>query len=169
MIFDFYPWKMDVDVEATKQFYIENDFAKEREVNAKFYENMSEKQKNFFISLGVNAEKIEIEEKMYDIPEENDMPRAKIHICSIKFLVCGKMLSLPDYQKEIYGDEEVFGETFSNTITVVEMPEGEKLPVFDVDGMGCVFKHPYFHFDKEVFKQWDCGYVLGTILIMKDL
>ena len=36
-------------------------------------------------------------------------------------------------------------------------------------GAGIVFKHPCFHFDDEKFKYWDCGYILGTILIMQDM
>lgn len=168
MIFDFYPWKLDVDIEATKQFYMENDSAKECEANVKFYENMSEKQKEFFASLGVDVTKIEVKEKTHDIPEEDGMEAVKLYVCSVNFLMCGKILALPDYQKEIYRDEEIFGKTFPDTINVIEMQE-EKLPIFDVDGMGCVFKHPCFYFSQKEFKQWDCGYVLGTILIMRDL
>ena len=47
------------------------------------------------------------------------------------------------------------------------MPEENKLPIYDIDGWGCVFKHPYFRNKK--CKKWDCGYVLGSILMMKDI
>lgn len=36
-------------------------------------------------------------------------------------------------------------------------------------GAGIVFKHPCFYYDNEIFKEWDCGYILGIILIMKDI
>ena len=44
------------------------------------------------------------------------------------------------------------------------------LKIFD-NGIvaGIVFKHPCFHYDNEKFKEWDCGYILGTILIMQDI
>lgn len=39
----------------------------------------------------------------------------------------------------------------------------------DIDGWGCVFKHPFLRFEEEEFRKWDCGYILGSILLMKDL
>lgn len=157
-----------MDIESTKQFYAEKEYVKDRNENTKFYQHMSKKQKIFFDSLGVDMEKMEIEEKLHDIPEEEGMAAAKIYVCSINFLICGEIISLPDYQKHIYEDEEVFGKAFPDTINVIEQPE-EKLAVFDVDSLPCVFKHPCFHFDDKKFKDWDCGYVLGAILIMKEL
>ncbi len=38
----------------------------------------------------------------------------------------------------------------------------------ELDNMNIVFKHPCFHFEEPEFQEWDCGYVLGTILIFKD-
>lgn len=29
MIFNFYPWTLDVDVEETKELYVQNDFAED--------------------------------------------------------------------------------------------------------------------------------------------
>lgn len=168
MIFNFYPWKLDVDIEATKQFYAEKEYVKGRNENTKFYQHMTKKQKYFFDSLGVDVVKMEIEEKLHDIPEEDGMSAVKLYVCTINFLICGKIVSLPDYQKHIYEDEEVFGKTFPDTINVIELPD-EELTLFDVDGLECAFKHPCFHFDNKKFKNWDCGYILGTILIMNDL
>ena len=48
MIADFYPWKIDVDIEATKQFYDENDWSEDRAANQKFCDVMTGKQKQFF-------------------------------------------------------------------------------------------------------------------------
>ena len=52
MIFEFYPWKIDIDVEATRQLYLSNDYAEDKRINKKIYDGMSEKQKAFFLSLG---------------------------------------------------------------------------------------------------------------------
>lgn len=54
-----------------------------------------------------------------------------------------------------------------DALQIVKMPEENKLPIYDIDGWGCVFKHPYFRNEK--CKKWDCGYVLGSILMMKDI
>ena len=35
MIFDFYPWKIETDVEKTRRFYEENDFSSNKEWNNK--------------------------------------------------------------------------------------------------------------------------------------
>ena len=53
MLFEFYPWKIEADVEATKRLYLTNDYAKDKSINQKFYGTMSDKQKDFFISLEV--------------------------------------------------------------------------------------------------------------------
>lgn len=124
---------------------------------------------NFFHSLGVDILKIQIEEKMYQIPEEEGISAAKIYRCFFHFLIRGNFLTIPNYQKELYGDEEVFGKQFPKDLTVIQMPEDEQLPTFDIDGWNCVFKHPCFRFETEEFQTWDCGYVLGSILMMKDL
>ena len=58
MIMNFHPWEIDVDVDATRQFYEENDCAEDRDINQKFYDKMSQAQKDFFASIGVDIQKI---------------------------------------------------------------------------------------------------------------
>ena len=36
MRFDFMPWKVDVDVEKTQQYYVDNDDCLDKKVNQKF-------------------------------------------------------------------------------------------------------------------------------------
>lgn len=87
----------------------------------------------------------------------------------VNFLIRGRILALPKYQKDIYCDEEVFGKNFPASVRVLSDDE-EYIKTFDNGiGAGVVFKHPCFHFDDEKFKYWDCGYILGTILIMQDM
>ena len=50
MTVEFYPWKIDADVEATRHLYLSNDYAKDKRINKKIYDGMSEKQKMFFLS-----------------------------------------------------------------------------------------------------------------------
>lgn len=54
MVFDFYPWNLDVDVEGTRLLYRDNDYAGKRKVNERFWQAMSDGQKRFFHSLGVD-------------------------------------------------------------------------------------------------------------------
>ena len=41
MIVNFYPWEMDIDVEATRQFYEENDCSEDKSTNHKFCDPMT--------------------------------------------------------------------------------------------------------------------------------
>ena len=169
MIMNFHPWEIDVDVDATRQFYEENDCAEDRAINQKFYDKMSQAQKDFFASIGVNIQKIKAKERIHEILGEEDLPGGKVYIRTLDFLFCGRFLSIPDYQQHIYSDEEITGLEFPDTLRVVTMPEGENLPVYDIDGWACVFKHPFFRMEECQYKKWDCGYVMGSILLMKDL
>lgn len=169
MIFKFYPWTLDIDVEATKQLYLENDYSTDFSANTKFAGQLSEKQKDFFKSMGVNPMKIKANETIYDIPGDNETAGKKVYRMLADFMVCGKFPAIPNYQKEIYGSDELFGKEFPDSLKVIKEENG--LPVYDIDGLGkgTVFKHPCTRFDAESFQTWDCGYIIGTILIMSDL
>ena len=80
-----------------------------------------------------------------------------------------ELLVLPEYQRHFYSDGEAFGEELPKTLKIVPMSKEEKIPVFGIDGLPCVFKHPRLRFDTPEFRKWDCGYILGSILTMKDL
>ena len=147
MIFDFYPWTLDIDVEATKKLYVQNDFAEDRMVNEKFVNAFTKEQKAFFDSVGVDPMRVRAEEKVHDIPEDGE-----VYVRTFDFLMCGKFIALPDFYRELYSDEEVFGDT---------LPEALETTQTDEDKM---------HFrDPQKFSEWECGYILGSILTMKDL
>lgn len=170
MIFEFVPWQLDVDIEATRSFYVSNDYSKNKTLNYNFIESLTKEQKCFFDSLGVDLSKIEIDEALYNIPEDGEMPSLKIKRVSVHFLIKGKILALPQYQKDLYQDVEVFGTAFPDSIKVLSSNEEDYLKTYNNGiGAGIVFKHPCFHYDNEYFKEWDCGYILGSILIMQDL
>ena len=170
MLFEFMPWQLDVDIESTKLFYESNDYSKDKALNQDFIDSLTKEQKYFFDSLGVDLLKIEIDEAVYDIPEDGEMPSLKIKRLSVDFLMKGEILALPQYQKDLYTDEEVFWKTFPDTVKVLSSSDEDYLKTYDNGiGSGIVFKHPCFHYDNEIFKEWDCGYILGTILIMQDM
>lgn len=169
MIFDFNPWQLDVDVDLTKQLYKEADYSTNKTSNLEFIKSLSSEQQMFFNSLGVDLSKVEVNKTIYEIPEDEKTPASKIYRMFVNFLIRGKILALPKYQKDIYCDEEVFGKTFPGSVKVLSDDE-EYIKTFDNGiGAGIVFKHPCFHFEDEKFKYWDCGYILGTILIMQDM
>ena len=123
-----------------------------------------------FLLPGNDLLKIEIDEAVYDIPEDGEMSSLKIKRLSVDFLMKGEILALPQYQKDLYTDEEVFWKTFPDTVKVLSSADEDYLKTYDNGiGSGIVFKHPCFHYDNEIFKEWDCGYILGTILIMQDM
>ena len=165
MIFDFNPWQLDVDIDLTKQLYKEVDYSTDKTANMEFIENLSLEQQQFFNSLGVDLTKIDVDKTIYDIPKDEETPASKIYRMTVNFFIRGKILALPKYQKDIYSDEEVFGKKFPEFIKVLSSNDEDYLKTFDNGiGAGIVFKHPCFHYDKEIFKEWDCGYILGTIL-----
>lgn len=166
MIFKFYPWTPDIDVEATKQLYLENDYSTDTSANTKFVGQLSEKQKDFFKSIGVNPMKIKADETIYDIPDDNGTAGRKVYRMLADFMMCGKFLAIPQFQKDLYGSGELV-KGFPDSLEVVKE---DGLPVYDIGlGKGIVFKHPCTRFDTEAFQTWDCGYIIGTILIMSDL
>lgn len=169
MIFEFKPWKLDIDIDLTKQIYNDNDYSIDKNINKEFIENLSNEQLAFFKLLGIDLNKIDVDKKVYDISEDEEALSKKIYRMSINFLMKGKILSLPKFQKDLYSDKDVFGKEFPTTIKVISS-KNEYLETYDIGiGMGIVFKHPCFHYDDDKFKSWNCGYVLGALLIMMDM
>lgn len=170
MIFDFNPWQLDVDVLSTKQLYKETNYSTDKKYNMEFIESLSLEQQRFFNSLGVDLTKVDVDKTVYEIPEDEELSASKIYRMLVNFLIKGKILALPQYQKDLYSDEEMFGKNFPESVKVLSSNNEDYLKTFDNGiGAGIVFKHPCFHYDDEKFKDWDCGYILGTILIMKDM
>lgn len=87
MVMNFYPWEMDIDVEATRQLYEENDYAEDKAFNRRLADTMTQQQKDFFSSLGVDIHKMRAEEKIHDIPEEDGMSGGKIAVQKIDFFL----------------------------------------------------------------------------------
>lgn len=170
MIFDFDPWQLDIDIDLTRQLYKEVDYSTDKMTNMEFIESLSSEQQLFFHSLGVDLTKVDAHKTVYEIPENEEFPASKIYRMSVNFLIRGRILALPKYQKDIYSDEEMFGQKFPKSIKVLSSDDEDYLKVFDNGiGAGIVFKHPCLHYDDEKFKDWDCGYILGTVLMMKDI
>jgi hypothetical protein len=80
MIFDFYPWKIEVDVDETRRFYHENDYSSNKEWNKMFVEVLTASQIDFFHNLGIDLMKIEV--------EKCDFVDKKIAVWSLHFLSC---------------------------------------------------------------------------------
>ena len=154
-------------MEATKELYIQNDFAENRTVNERFVNVFTKEQKAFFDSVGVDPMRARAEEKVYHIPDDEEVQGGKVYLRTFDFLMCGKFLALPDFYRELYSDEEVFGDTLPDHLETTQTDE-DKMPMYDLGEFGGIFKHPYFR-DPQKFSKWECGYILGFILTMKDL
>ena len=103
MIFDFYPWKIDANIEKTKKFYQGNDYSSNKEWNKMFVDILNPMQREFFDNLGIDLMKIEVRKNEFEDNEEVPF------IYTINFLLCGKFLSMTKYQLDMYADEEIFG------------------------------------------------------------
>lgn len=159
MIFDFYPWKIDVDINKTKKFYEENDYSYNKEWNKKFISILNKSQYDFFVELGIDLMKIEIKKREFE--DNKEVP----YIFSIDFLICGKFLSLQKEQLEIYSDEEIFGTSID--LNAIESIENDVLVAYDCFGLGTGirFKHPAVHFEESQFEEWDCGFINGALVV----
>lgn len=132
-------------------------------------ESLTLNQRTFFDSLGVDLMKIEIDPMVYDISEDEETPAAKIHRIMVHFLLKGCFLALPQYQKDIYSDEAVFGNMFPNSIKVLSSAEEDYIkPFHNGIGLGIFFKHPCGHYEDKKFQVWDCGYLMGSILVVRN-
>lgn len=177
MIVHFYPWTLDIDVEATKQFYIIKNDSLDAVVNERFVSTLTESQKEFFASIGVDPMKIKLEEEIYDIPGNEEQPGKQVYRMLVNFRMCGKFLAIPEFQKKMYeglysdDDAAIASTGFPDWLEIVVGPEGSGLPVYDAVGLGkgIVFKLPGTCLEMDVSSIWNCGYILGTILVMSDL
>ena len=115
----FMPWELELDVDATKELYEMNNYATDQRANDEFISKLSADQKDFFESLGVSLEKIKVDKKIYDISADGEMPAVKMYSMTVDFLLCGKFLVVPSFQKELYSDEEIFAKEFPEYIKAV--------------------------------------------------
>lgn len=165
MIFDFSPWKLDVDVESTQQLYFNNNFSEDKMANARLYVDMSDEKKKFFNELGVDPLKMNFKEKTHVLPGANARNSGKIYMASVDFLVVGKLLSMPKSQKDACVSKGILREPLPIELAIADK-ESAGYPIED---WKCTFKHPALKYADEAFQKWDCGMVVGSILIMKDL
>ena len=66
MIFDFYPWKIDANIEKTKKFYQGNDYSSNKEWNKMFVDILNPMQREFFDNLGIDLMKIEVRKNEFE-------------------------------------------------------------------------------------------------------
>ena len=57
--------------------------------------------------------KVEVDKTIYEIPEDEKTPASKIYRMFVNFLMRGKILVLPKYQRDIYCDEASFWKSLS--------------------------------------------------------
>ena len=133
MIFEFYPWKVDVNKEETIKYYQTEDMSMAREINNMVMARMTKRQKDFFENLGVNTSKILI--------------KSKLACFELKFYIAGNVVGLPKSQKE--GLENIFPIICPND---VELYATDNF-LCDIDGMALRFKHPCSYFREETYNK----------------
>ena len=163
MEFNFYPWKLEIDVEKTRALYAKKTFAVDEEANQILLSKLTKEQRNLLNSLGVDPAKIQVHKKRYDLSEE-EYEEKELHSLEVAFLVCGKFLSAPSEQIEMYKDEEVYEKNIVPENLDIEMVDTDELFAPIEFGIGLRFKHPVSHFSGDEYMSWDCGYVCGSTI-----
>ena len=163
MVVTFYPWKLEIDVEKTRVLYAKETFAVDEEANQILLSILTQEQRDFLDSLGVDPAKIQVHKKEYDLSEE-ECKEKELHSLEVAFLVCGKFLSAPADQIEMYKDEDVYGRNLVPEDLEIEMIDTDELFAPIEFGIGLRFKHPVSHFSGDEYMSWDCGYVCGSTI-----
>lgn len=163
MEFNFYPWKLDIDVEKTKALYAEKTFAVDEAANRILISKLTKEQKDFLGSLGVDPSKIQVHKKEYDLSKE-ECDEDELRSLEAAFLLCGKFLSAPADQIEMYKDEDVYGRNIVPEDLDIEMVDTDELFAPIEFGIGLRFKHPVSHFEGKEYTSWDCGFVCGSTI-----
>ena len=159
MVFDFYPWKIDVDIENTRNFYQENDYSSNKEWNKMFVDVLTPIQREVFDELGIDMMKIEIRKTEFEDNEEVPF------INTINFLLCAKFLSMTKQQMEMNADEEIFGQSVAwDSIECIETDSLIAYDGLDLEGTGIRFRHPASYFEESRFQEWDCGFINGSLI-----
>ena len=146
MEFNFYPWKLDIDVEKTKALYAEKTFAVDEAANRILISKLTKEQRDFLDSLGVDPSKIQVHKKEYDLSKE-ECDEDELRSLEVAFLLCGKFLSTPADQIEMYKDEDVYGRNIVPEDLDIEMVDTDELFAPIEFGIGLRFKHPVSHFE----------------------
>ena len=145
MIYEFYPWKINVNKEETIKYYQTEDMSMAREINNIVTARMTKRQKDFFENLGVDTSKILI--------------KSKLACFELKFYIAGNVVGLPKSQKE--GLENIFPIICPNN---VELYATDNF-LCDIDGMALRFKHPCSYFRDETYNKWNCNFFYGMAMI----
>jgi hypothetical protein len=147
MIFNLDKWVVDIDVNKTRMYYS----TLPQNVNEKYVRycnNMIVAERDFFNKMGVDVTRI-ITEKVYSNEEDTYF---------IKFLMCGKFLSIPRQQIQMYED------VFEEKINVDCSNEQNEVDDIKVGNIFIRFKHPLTHFEN-IKECWECGYVCGMCIL----
>lgn len=165
MELEYYPWKLDVDVEGTKVFYESHDLSQKKKYNESLRKKLTLKQRAFFDRFGIDLSHAKI--------RRDDFKCGKVkYVYVISCLVKGTLKSITSYQADVYADSEVFGKEILNGLEVVDMDMmdvGENTDAANnIDGMLVSFKHPGLTFEDEQFEEWDCGYICVTALLKRE-
>ena len=153
MILNFYPWTIDITDEVK---YLEDSISFESNVNntEKFKSVLTNEQIGFFEKLGIDINKLTVDYHLFNSTE----------IFETRFLLKGKFISMPSSQINTYLDIEFFHDSILKNIKTTDV-SGEDMAKNHIENMQFSFKHPIIYSDKEIYKQWDCGYVCGVVII----
>ena len=172
--FEYGPWKVDVDIVATKAYY-ENlpvRLINNREIDLK--KILDKEQITFFENFGIDLSKVEASFLQYDEDEEN----LDHGTYFIRTLFLGDLYSITKDQQDMYfetcdeDDTLVFSESDRERVMV---SESESMLDTEVCGMAVIFSPPLLYYalkaeDEDInekYKNWFCGETFVKAIIKK--
>lgn len=165
MIKTFGEWTIDVDIEATKQYY--HNLQIEKEI-IDFEEKCSTEEQSFLNELGVDTHKITLKQ----VQDWNNSDDTIMKKYKVQFLVVGTFKEMPEIQLKYY--ENLFeiplmvkkSCSFQIEDEDCDLEEELDFLAHKVGNWYIKWEHPYGN-EKGMCKNWDCGYLCCTATIVK--
>ncbi|SFE06720.1 hypothetical protein SAMN02910327_00228 [Peptostreptococcaceae bacterium pGA-8] len=152
--YELYPWKIRVDKEKSKYYYLEHDLSENKAINDSFFEILDKSTSNFLLEFGIKKDKI----KVKIMPAFQGADEA----CYIvEFMFCGEIYEIPSDQWDFYftqiDDGEPIFRVDESTPKKVLVSEGLN-SYQQEDKMGVYRFSPGAAYDENL-KNWNSGYI----------
>lgn len=165
MIINCLPWKLDVDVEGTRQIYDKRCFTENEEDNQFLFNVLGHKEKKFFLDLGIDLYKIHVSKKTIEMTNDNGI-RSKKTFITAEFFLKGLFVQIPAWQTEQFSNDDV-SQKYSKYINVYEGKDDSRVFVLGKMSPGMIFKPLYSRVENYKLKSWKPGYISGNLILIQ--
>ena len=168
MNFEFNPWKLDIDVDGTRNLYKDNDYSINKQWNKLLIDLLGDFEKDILEKAGIDLDRVPVKKIVWKLTEEDDGINQEVIKVSADFAIKGELLEIPKWQEDILGDKELLGKVPADIKVVENEDEFEELLAYPLTNLkgGVVFKPPYSKVEDEKLHTWHSGYVVASVLII---